>query len=126
AGRAVSFLGTEFSVLGLPVFGVVVLGLRPAEMGLLVAAAAVPALAGPLFAGPLADVLDRRLLCITADALRCVALLAAAPPYLTGQLSLPVLIALQLIIGTAEAVFDTALFAWLPALFPGNTLVAAN
>jgi MFS family permease len=125
-GRAVSFLGTEFSMLGLPVLGVVVLGLGPAEMGVLVAAAGVPALAGPLFAGPLADVFDRRLLCMRADALRCAALLAVIPIYLTGKLTLPVLIALQLILGTAGAVFDAALFAWLPALFSGRTLVVAN
>lgn len=125
-GRAVSFLGTEFSMLGLPVLGVLVLGLQPVEMGLLVAAAGVPALAGPLFAGPLADKLDRRLLCIGADTMRCAVLLAIVPLYLTGQLNLGVLIALQLILGTAEAVFDTALFAWLPALFPGRALVRAN
>jgi MFS family permease len=125
-GQAVSFLGTEFSLLGLPVLGVVVLGLSPAEMGVLVAAAGVPALAGPLFAGPLADVFDRRLLCVRADALRCAVLLAVIPLYLTGKLTLLVLIGLQLILGTAGAIFDAALFAWLPALFSGRTLVTAN
>ncbi|TWP50441.1 MFS transporter [Lentzea tibetensis] len=125
-GRGVSFFGSEFSTLGIPLYCVVVLGAGPAEMGLLVACAGLPALLGPFVAGPVVDLFDRRLLLVVTDLVRCAALLAVLPLHWAGALNLTVLLGLQFVLGAASTLYDTALFAFLPSYFPPHQLAMAN
>lgn len=125
-GRGVSFFGSEFSTLGIPLYCVVVLGAGPAEMGLLVACAGLPALLGPFVAGPVVDLLDRRRLLVVTDLVRSAALLSILPLHLAGLVNLHVLLGLQVVLGAAATLYDTALFAFLPSYFPPHQLAMAN
>ncbi|WP_439657623.1 MFS transporter [Lentzea sp. HUAS TT2] len=125
-GRGVSFFGSEFSVMGIPLYCVVVLGAGPAEMGLLVACAGLPALLGPFVAGPAVDLFDRRRLLVVTDLVRFAALVSILPLHLAGLVNLQVLLGLQVVLGAAATLYDTALFAFLPSYFPKDQLAMAN
>lgn len=126
-GRITSCTGSELTLFAVPVYAATVLHARPGQMALLVAAAGLPAMLGPLYAGPLVDAVDRRLLCWASDLVRAGALCAAFVLGATGSLGVPQLLGMCLVLGAAEAVFDAALFAVFPVVFPTETsLVTAN
>ena len=73
-GQTVSLLGSQVTFLALPLTAVSVLNATPAQMGILTAAGAVPALIGGLFVGVWVDHHRRRPILIAADLGRAVLL----------------------------------------------------
>ncbi|GAA1870449.1 MFS transporter [Asanoa iriomotensis] len=63
---------------------------------------------------------------IAADLFRAIALATIPVAYMLDALSLPLLIAVSLMIGAATVVFDIGAFAYLPSLVPERDLGAAN
>ncbi|HSR25177.1 MAG TPA: MFS transporter, partial [Candidatus Eisenbacteria bacterium] len=74
AGQAISWLGSEITLLALPLLATLTLHATPTVMALLVASATVPMLAGPFLAGPLVDRFPRRRVMLMTDAARALLL----------------------------------------------------
>jgi MFS family permease len=119
ASRTISITGSEVSKLAVPLTAVTLLAATPFEMGLLMAAASVPALLLGLQAGAIADRLTRhRPLMIACELVSCVAALSVPLAWLFGVLNAVWLIVVALAIGTAGVLFRAANFPHLAAVVP--------
>ena len=126
AAQAISQVGSQVTFLALPLTAVVVLGASPAEMGVLTAAGAVPSLLVGLQAGAWVDRRQRRPILVSADLGRAVALAAVPVAWWLGALSVPMLVAVALVVGLGSLLFDVAYQALLPAVVPRDRLLEGN
>lgn len=126
AAQTVSHLGSQITLLALPLTAVLVLGASPAEMGLLGAAefAAWP-LVG-LLAGVWVDRLRRRPILVAADLGRALLLLTVPLTAMLGVLSLPLLYVVAFLTGILSVLFEVAYNAFLPSLVRRDELVEGN
>jgi MFS family permease len=76
--------------------------------------------------GVYVDRLDRRRLMVVANVIRAVMFVVVAATAATGTLSVPLLLALLLVVGCCEVVFDSSAQAFLPAIVPPDQLPRAN
>ncbi|MEV2270576.1 MFS transporter [Nonomuraea africana] len=119
--RTVSITGSEVSKLAVPLAAVTLLAASPAQMGVLTAVAFLPALLFGLHAGALADRLTRhRPLMIACELVSAAAALLVPLAWLSGFLSVPLLVAVALVIGTAGVVFKAANFPHLAVVVPAD------
>lgn len=98
----------------------------PAQIALLSASFTLPWLLLSLPVGVLVDRYDRVRLLVMAMSVRAVVLVAAAVMGVAGQLTMPVLIGLLLVLGTAEVLADSAASVLVPAVVHRSRLAAAN
>jgi MFS family permease len=126
AAQTVSHLGSQVTLLALPLTAVLVLGASPAEMGVLGAAEFVPWMLVGLFAGVWVDRLRRRPILIAADLGRALLLLTVPLAAMLGQLSLPLLYVVAFLAGTLSVFFEVAYNAILPSLVRRDELVEGN
>jgi MFS family permease len=125
AGQSLSLIGTQATLVALPLVAVVIVQASTAQLGLLGALGRLPYL-GILFVGVWADRARRRPLLVASDLGRGLLLLSIPVLYLTGDLSIEVLFAVILGTGALSVVFDVAWAAYLPALVPRTDLPEAN
>ena len=125
-GQSVSQLGSQISLVVLPLIAVVVLEASPFEVGLLAALETAPYLLGSLPAGILADHFQRRSLLILADVLRALVLTSVPIALVLGVLDLNLLMVVALLTGTLTMVFEIAFLSYVPELVPPEELVASN
>lgn len=126
SARTISITGSEVSKLAVPLTAVTLLTASPAEMGLLTAAAFVPALLFGLHSGVIADRLTRHRPVMIACELTAAAAAATVPlSWLLGLLNVTWLIIVALIIGTAGVMFKAANFPHLAAVVPAEQRTAA-
>lgn len=125
-GQSVSLLGSQVSLVILPLIAVVVLEASAFEVGLLAALETAPYLLASLPAGVLADRLQRRNLLIAADLLRALLLATIPLAIVLGRLDLPLLMTVALLNGTLTMIFDIAYLSYIPELVPPDELVATN
>lgn len=126
AGQTVSLVGSQITLLALPLVAALVLRATPLQMGILTAALATPALLFGLPAGAWIDRLPRRPILVDADLGR-FALLGAIPlAYLMGILRLELLYVVAFLIGTFTLLFDVAYQSFLPSLLAREELVEGN
>lgn len=125
-GQTVSQVGSQVSLVAIPLLAAVTLGATPIEMGILTVAETGPYLLVALPAGVLADRADRRLMMIGCDIGRLLALLAIPALWAGGMLSLPVLAAVAFVTGCLSVGFDVAATSYLPEIIPADSLVRAN
>ncbi len=122
----VALFGAEITLLALPLTAAVMLGATPLQMGLLTAAGEAPFLLCSLFFGVFVDRVRRRPLLVGADlgraALLCLVPLAA----MLGFLRLELLYGVAFLLGTFNALFDVAHYAYVPSLISRDELTAAN
>lgn len=122
----VSQLGTQISMLALPLVAVLALEASEFETGLLVAAETAAFLLVGLPAGVWVDRMRRRRILITADVVRG-ALLASVPiAWWLDALSLPQLYVVALGMGLATVFFDIAYQSYLPSLVGRDQLMDGN
>lgn len=76
--------------------------------------------------GVYVDRLDRRRLMVVANVIRAVMFVVVAVTAATGTLSVGLLLALLLVVGCCEVVFDSSAQAFLPAIVPPDQLPRAN
>jgi len=126
AGQGVSMLGTAISDLALPIVAVDLLGATSLGTGLLGAASMVAYLVIGLQAGVWVDRLPRRQFLLLSDAVRAALLLSIPILYAANLLTLPLLIVIQIGIGTAGTFFNLAWPAYLPRLATGDVLLRLN
>ncbi len=126
AAQAVSALGSQITMLALPLTAVLVLRAGPAQMGLLAAAGSVPYLLVGLVAGVWVDRVRRRPVLIAADLGRA-ALLASIPlAAWLHALGMAHLYAVAFLCGVLRVFFDVADQSLLPTVVGREALVAAN
>ncbi|GAA4509976.1 MULTISPECIES: MFS transporter [Nonomuraea] len=126
SARTISITGSEVSKLAVPLTAITLLAASPFQMGVLTAAASVPALLFGLHSGAIADRLRRhRPLMIGCELVSCAAALTVPLAWFLGVLTIPWLIAVALVIGTAAVLFRSANFPYVAALVPPDQRTAA-
>ncbi len=123
---AVSLMGTQVSLLALPLTALVALEATPSQVALLVAAGTAPFLVLGLPAGAWVDRWSRRGLMVTTDVARGVLLASVPLGWLTGYLSLAQLYLVSFGVGSLSVLFDVASLSVLPELVPRRQIAAAN
>jgi MFS family permease len=126
AANAISQLGTQFSVLALPLTALFVLHQGALEVALLRTFAVLPFVLFSLPAGVWIDRLRRRPLMIVADVGRALALASVPIAFWLGRLSLAQLYVVVAIHGTLSVVFDVSYLSFLPGLVTREQLGDAN
>ncbi len=131
-GQAVSAVGSQVTLLALPLTAVLYLHASAGQVGLL-AAAGLAADCGPsLLFGVMADRMRRRPLMIAADTGRAAVISLIPALAWTGGLTMPVMYAVALVHGGLTGVFEVAYRSYLPglvgagALLPGNSRLQAT
>jgi MFS family permease len=126
AGQTVSSLGSVVTRTALPLTAVLVLQSQPAELGLLAAAGALPALLVGLAAGVWVDRMRRRPLMIAADIGRAIFLLSIPLAAVAGILRIEWLLVAAFLVGGLTVIFDVAYQAYVPSLVRPDQLAEAN
>ncbi|MBO1333592.1 MFS transporter [Streptomyces sp. VRA16 Mangrove soil] len=126
AAFAASSAGTWLALDAFPLIAVLALGAGPAQVSFLAAAglAAGAAFAVPL--GPWVEFRRKRPVMIAADLVRCAALLTLPLSHALGALTFAQLVAVAVVVATADIVFRAASGAHLKALVPTDGLLLAN
>jgi MFS family permease len=122
----VSLLGSEITVIALPLAAVAVLHASAGQVALLAAAGTAPFLLLGLPAGAWVDRWSRRSLMVRCDWLRG-GLVASVPlAWAFDLLTLPQLFVVAFAAGALGVFFDVAALSVLPALVPRDRLASAN
>jgi MFS family permease len=124
---SVSAIGSEVTVLAIPLAAALLLGASPLQMGLLAAAGTAPYVGFALIVGAWIDRLPRRRpLLIAADLVAAAALLTVPLAWLAGALTITQLIAVELVVGVARVTFRPAFGTHLPDVVPERALTRAS
>ncbi len=126
AAYSTSMVGSQVTLLALPLTAVLVLHASAAQMGLLTAAGTAPHLFVSLFAGVFVDRRRRRPIMIAADAGRAALLLSVPVAALAGRLKLPQLYVVALLTETLSVFYIVASSSLLPALVGRDRLLEGN
>src|SRR5215469_7301679 len=125
-GQTISLVGSQVSVLALPLTAVLILNANAAQMGILQAVEYAPAAIFGLFVGVLVDHIPRRPVLILTDVGRGL-LLSSIPLALSlGMRQMTYLYAVGFFVGVLTIFFAVAYQAYLPSLVERESLVAAN
>ena len=125
-GEAISQLGTQFSLLAIPVLAVSLLGASELEVGILGAAQTAAFLVVGLPAGAWIDRLLKRRVMIVADLARAVMLGLLPLLWMLGALEMWHLYVVGAVIGVATVFFDVSYQSYIPVLLPGSQVGPAN
>jgi MFS family permease len=125
-GETVSQLGSQVSLLAIPLLAVRTLHATTFQMGLLTAASTAAFLVVGLPAGVWVDRIRRRRVMIGADLGRLVALGSVPVAYAAGLLTLAQLFVVTLAAGVLTVFFDVAYQSYLPSLVGREHLVEGN
>ena len=126
AAQTVSFVGSQVTLVALPLTAVLSLQASPAQMGMLRAVELAPALLIGLVAGAWVDRVRRRPILIAADVGRALLLGAVPLAAYLGILSIGQLYAVAFLVGILTVFFDVAHLSLLPALVPAERLIEGN
>ncbi len=121
-----SVAGSEIGEIALPVLALLVLGASPTELSWVRVAQFAPFLVLTLPLGVLVDRRSRRRLMVQADLVRGALLLTIAGLALTGALTVPVLLALVVVLGACTVLYSMADFSFLPQLLTPEQLPDGN
>ncbi|MCZ2831106.1 MFS transporter [Modestobacter sp. VKM Ac-2986] len=126
AAETISQVGTQVTMLALPVIAVTLLDATPLQMGVLTALETAAFLLVGLPAGAWVDRWRRKRVLVTADLVRAAVLATLPVAYLTDLLGLGQLFVVAAVTGTATVFFDVAYQSYLPALVDPDQLVDGN
>ena len=126
AGSAISDVGSQVTVLAVPLIAALTLDATPWQMGLLAAAGSAPILLVGLFAGVWVDRVRRRPVMIATDLGRAALLLIIPLAAVTGALRIELLYAVLLLTGALTVLFDVANMSFLPSLVTPDRIVEGN
>ena len=123
----VSMVGSQVSLLAIPLLAAVTLDASATEMGLLAGAGQLPTFALGLAAGVWVDrVRRKRRLMIAMDIVRALLLVGIPAGTAAGVLTVPLLCVVVFLVGTATTVHEFAQNAFVPAVVPKPLLLDAN
>jgi MFS family permease len=124
--QTVSQLGSQVTLLALPLAAVLVVDASAFQVALLSAAVMLPWLVFALPAGVWVDRLPRRPILVLADVGRAVALGSIPVAFAVDALTMAQLYAAALVSGTLTVFFDVAYQSYLPSLVTREQLVDGN
>ena len=124
-GQAVSLIGNGIYLVAIA-WLVLDISNEPSALGLVGLAWTLPMVASLLISGVLSDRFERRRLMITADLLRLAAISAIASLALAETAELWHVIALVVVYGIGQALFQPAFSAVVPDVVPRDQLLQAN
>ncbi|NRQ40875.1 MFS transporter, partial [Nonomuraea sp. NN258] len=117
SARTISITGSEVSKLAVPLTAVTLLSAAPWQMGLLTAAASIPALVFGLQSGAIADRLTKhRPTMIACELVSCAAAATVPLAWYLGLLNVTWLIIVALVIGSAGVLFKAVNFPYVAAI----------
>jgi MFS family permease len=125
-GQTVSQVGSQITLLALPLTAVLTLNATPGQMGRLFALQNAAYLLVGLPAGVWVDRLPRRPLLIASDGARAVLLGSIPVAALSGRLQIAQLYVVGFLVGIGTLVFDVAYQAYLPTLIQRAQLLEGN
>lgn len=126
AGQSVSVVGTQVTAVALPLVASLTLHAGVRGVSLVAIATFLPNVVLPLFAGAWLETRRRRRVMIAADAVRAFALATVTVVAAAGALTMALLFAAALIVGSASVFFDIGSFAYVPTVADEAELPAAN
>jgi predicted MFS family arabinose efflux permease len=126
AAQSISQLGTQVSILALPLAALYILKASALGVSLLRAFAVLPFVVFSLPAGVWIDRLRRRPLMIVADAGRALAMASIPVAYWLGELTLVQLYVVAAVTGLLSVLFDVSYLSFLPGLVRREQLGEAN
>jgi MFS family permease len=124
--QTVSQVGTQITLLAMPLVAILVLGAGPLEVGILGAVDFLPFLLFTLPAGVWVDRLQRRRILIVADIGRALVLAVVPLAFLADVLAMWQLYLVGFAAGTLTVFFDVGYQAFLPELVPRDRLAEGN
>lgn len=126
SAQTISAVGSQVTVVALPLSAVLMLHAGPTQMGLLTAVAVVPYPVLALWVGAWVDRLRRRRILIVAD--WCRALLLGSIPVAAalGMLTMAQLYVVACAVGCATVWFDLAYTSYIPQVIPRDRVAGAN
>lgn len=125
-GDTISQVGTQLSILALPVLAIRVLGADELQMGMLAAFETLAFLLIGLPAGAWVDRWRKKRVLISGDVIRAVALGTLPLAWALDVLTLAQLYVVALVVGSATVFFDVAYQSYLPELVPSNRISEGN
>lgn len=126
AGETISLLGSQVSLLAMPLVAALTLHATPLQMGALGTVQYIPWLLVGLFAGAWVDRLRRRPIMVVADLGRAVLLGLIPLAAMAGVLRVEYLYVVGFLVGIMNVFFEVAYTAYLPTLVPHDRLVEGN
>jgi predicted MFS family arabinose efflux permease len=124
--ESISQIGSQIAPVAIPLLAALTLGATPFQMGLLAAASGIPVLLIGVLAGAWVDRLRRKPLMLATDIGRALTLLAIPVAAWLDVLSIPLLVAISLLVGAQTVLFNAAYVSILPALVKRHELADAN
>jgi MFS family permease len=124
-GQFVSQIGDKFYILALA-YWVLETTQSSAKMGILLFYSFFPAILLGIFAGAYIDKYDRKKIIVLADLIRGVVVFGVLIVYVQGALTLPIIIAAQVLLSICAAFYDPAIPAVIPQIVEKDQLVKAN
>jgi MFS family permease len=125
-GQGVSQLGDRVSELALPLLAVTMLSATSGEVGVLTAAIWAPNLVSVVIGAWVDRRPSKRRLLVAANLVQALAAAAVPVAYATGHLSLPLVIAAALVLGTGGVIYQTSYPTFFARLVPRTDYVRAN
>lgn len=125
-GESASLLGTQVTLVALPLFAVLTLHADSVAMGLIGASGSAAPLVLGLIAGPIADRHSRRRVLIAANLVRLVFMALLVVLALAHLASIALLCLFAFVAGAGELLFDAAMSGYVTHLVPRDSLMAAN
>ena len=126
SAETVSQVGTQVTLLALPLVAIVILGASAFEVALLGTIEFLPFILFTLPAGVWVDRMRRRPILIAGDLVRAASLISIPVAYQLDVLTIWQLYAVGFINGVATVFFDVAYQSYLPALVDRDQLVEGN
>ena len=126
SGYTIAVIGSQITVLALPLTAILLLGASATETGLLVAARMAPALGIGLFIGAWVDRLPRRPIMVVSDLGSALVIGSVPAAAALGILGLPQLYVVAFLAGVFAIATESARTALVPTLVGRSELVAAN
>ena len=126
SGFSIAVVGSQVTVLALPLAAVLVLGAGATETGLLVAFRMAPSLVVGLFIGAWVDRIPRRPILVGSDIGSAIVIGSIPVAAAMGRLGLPQLYVVAFLAGVFAVSTELARAALVPSLVGRSHLVAAN
>jgi MFS family permease len=126
AGETISLLGTQVTVLALPLVAVITLHASAGEVGVLNACRYTPFIVVTLVAGVIVDRVRRRPTMIVANAARALLIALVPLAAVLGWLRVEYLYGVGFAVGVFTVFFDLAYQAYLPSVVERTLLTPAN
>ncbi|MBA2470155.1 MAG: MFS transporter [Chloroflexia bacterium] len=124
--ETVSQFGSQITPVAIPLLAALTLDATPFQMGLLATTGGLPVLLFGFIAGAWVDRLRRKPIMMAADIGRAIVLLAIPLAALFDVLSIPLLMAVSLLVGAQTVMFNAAYVSILPTLVDRVQLADAN